>query len=47
MQAHLAVFLPPALSPNVVHLALQDVVGAGVDLGVAGLVTEHLYAHAF
>ena len=44
---HLSVFLPSALSADVVDLAVEHLVGAGVDLGVGGLGRKHLLGSRF
>ena len=44
---HLSVFLPPALSADVVDLAVEHLVGAGVDLRVGGLGRKHLLGSRF
>ena len=45
--SHLSVFLPSAFAADVVDLAVEHLVGAGVDLGVDGLLDEHLHAGDF
>ena len=44
---HLSVFLPPALSADVVDLGVEHLVGAGVDLRVGGLGRKHLLGSRF